>query len=400
MSGLYLYDDARARTFEPFALTRPTSELRAGTALGRERWEHALGVRADGALVAPHLYDFEEAGAPLAVLHAPAGAILANSRCAVALAALADEADLWTCGGRVAAVRLASALTVDDLAHGDVPLEAVRAAGTRVAEISGRWIDEVWDLLSTLGAQLREDIAAIGPTLDCVPANGAIVIGSHPVYVERGAGIEPQVCFDVTGGPVLVRAGAHVRAFTRVGGPCWIGAGSAILGDRVQGCAIGEGSRIRGEMSETIVVGNANKVHDGFIGNSYLGRWVNLGAGTTTSNLKNTYGAVALWTPSGIRDTGVLNIGTLFGDHVKTGIGMRLTTGSVIGAGSNIYGSAMPPKFVPPFSWGEGDALGSYRLDKFLQTAERAMMRRQVELGARARAQLSEAHARAQRVPR
>jgi hypothetical protein len=151
---------------------------------------------------------------------------------------------------------------------------------------------------------------------------------------------------------------------------------------------------VRGELSETIVLGHANKAHDGFVGHSYLGRWVNLGAGTITSNLKNTYGTVQLWTPDGMRDTGTIKLGSFLGDHVKTGIGTRLTTGSVIGAGSNVYGSRMPPKFVRPFSWGEGDALVPYRLDRFLAIAERAMGRRQITLGAGARRQLAAAHER------
>lgn len=121
---------------------------------------------------------------------------------------------------------------------------------------------------------------------------------------------------------------------------------------------------------------------------------MNLGAGTITSNLKNTYGPVALWTPQGMQNTGMSKLGTFFGDHVKTGIGLRLTTGSVIGAGSNIYGSAMPPKHVPPFSWGQGDTLATYHLDQFLTVAERAMARRGVALGDRGRRQLATAHTR------
>jgi hypothetical protein len=144
------------------------------------------------------------------------------------------------------------------------------------------------------------------------------------------------------------------------------------------------------------MLGQANKAHDGFIGHSYLGRWVNLGAGTITSNLKNTYGTVSLWTPDGMRDTGVQKLGTLFGDHVKTGIGLRITTGSVLGAGSNVFGSDVPPKHVPPFSWGEGRSLGTYRIDKFLDVTRRAMSRRQVTLGERGCRQLTRAFERAQ----
>ena len=136
-------------------------------------------------------------------------------------------------------------------------------------------------------------------------------------------------------------------------------------------------------MSNTIFLGHSNKGHDGFVGHSYLGRWVNIGAGTITSNLKNTYGTVALWTPSGVRDTGMQFLGTMFGDHVKTGIGLRLTTGTVIGAGANVYGS-MPPKTVAPFSWGDAPNYPSYRADKFVETAARMMARRHVELSDRA----------------
>lgn len=394
MTALYLYDDARARTFEPFALTRPLGEMRAGTELIRRRWEQAFNVRIAGTVTAPHLGHFEELDAPPVVEGAiPAGAILANSRCVVPLGMQAGDAGVWMCDGRVAAVRLEREVTPAMLEGGARSLETL-AAGASTAEIPGRWLEEVWDFVSQLLAQLREDIGVIGPQLACTTSEQVAVLGTNGVYVERGATVEPFVCFDVTAGPVLVRRDAVVKAFTRLVGPCAIASGATVQGERIHGCSIGEASIVHGELSETVVLGHANKSHDGFVGHSYLGRWVNLGAGTITSNLKNTYGPVTLWTPQGVRDTGLLKLGTFFGDHVKTGIGLRLTTGSVIGAGSNIYGSIMPPKYVPPFSWGEGAALSAYRFDRFLMVAERVMTRRQVVLGARARQQLAAAHAR------
>jgi hypothetical protein len=123
-----------------------------------------------------------------------------------------------------------------------------------------------------------------------------------------------------------------------------------------------------------------------------LGRWVNLGAGTITSNLKNTYGPVSLWTPHSMRDTGMQFLGTMFGDHAKTGIGTSLTTGTVLGAGANVYGAESPPKVVPPFAWGSAPPYAVYRLDKFLEVAERMMARRQVTLTDRGRQQLAASH--------
>jgi UDP-N-acetylglucosamine diphosphorylase/glucosamine-1-phosphate N-acetyltransferase len=394
VTQLYLYDDALARSFEPFALTRPFGEMRAGMALGRARWERAMDETAAGFIGAGHLRDFEETGAPPSAEDIRAGSIIANSRCLVPLGWSAHEADVWTCDGAIAAVRIANGVSAAELADGSRALESLRASGTRVVDIPGRWVRHVWELITQLLPQLREDIEALGPHLSCAMPEGAIVIGGDPVYVESGAQIEPQVVFDVTSGPVLVRRGAHVRAFTRLAGPCAVLENANVLGDRVSGCSIGEWSVIRGEISETIVLGYSNKGHEGFVGHSYLGRWVNLGAGTTTSNLKNTYGSVQLWTPNGVQDTRTNKLGTLLGDHAKTGIGTRLTTGTVVGAGANVFGSGIPPKYVPPFSWLDGEQVTEFRLPKFLEIASRVMSRRSVAFSERARRQLSASHAK------
>ena len=393
--ALFLYDDERARQFEPFALTRPAAELRSGALLTRQRWEAVAGARASGLICAPHLADFEEGDAPPAAQgELPAGAVIATARCTVDLTAPLGDASAWSCDGRIAAVRLARATPVSVFAGGGLALETLAPAGIAPRPLEGRWLDEVWDLVRLLPEQLAADIARLGPRLETeVPAE-AVRLGAHPLYVERGAVVEPQVCFDLTEGPVLVRRGATVRAFTRLVGPVAVGEGSIVSGDRVAATAIGEHCRVHGEVSNTIFLAYSNKGHEGFVGHSYLGRWTNLGAGTITSNLKNTYGPVAVWTPSGVRDTGLQFLGSLIGDHAKTGIGMRLTTGSVIGAGANVFGATMPPKAVAPFSWGDGAPYATYALDKFLVVAERVMARRHVALGERGRRHLASVHGR------
>jgi UDP-N-acetylglucosamine diphosphorylase / glucose-1-phosphate thymidylyltransferase / UDP-N-acetylgalactosamine diphosphorylase / glucosamine-1-phosphate N-acetyltransferase / galactosamine-1-phosphate N-acetyltransferase len=151
--------------------------------------------------------------------------------------------------------------------------------------------------------------------------------------------------------------------------------------------------KVNGEISSSILIGHCNKGHDGFVGHSVVGRWANLGADTVTSNLKNSYGSVALWTPRGVEETGLQFLGSLIGDHVKTGIGTRLTTGCVLGAGANVFGTRMPPKAVAPFAWGEAPDWGTFALDKFLEVTERVMARRDVVLDDGMRACLSAAHA-------
>jgi hypothetical protein len=284
MSAFVLYDDATARGFAPFALTRPAGELRAGARLTRERWTRALALPATGFIGASHLRQFAEFDAPPAAAGTlDAGTWLVNARCAPRLDpwTLAADAATIRCAGRVAAVRLASAIDVADVAAGVTALEEL-ATGPSV-DIEGWWLDHVWDIVALLPAMLAGDAAALLPAAP--DARGISVLGPHAVHVAADATIEPFVVADTSAGPVVIEGGAHVMAFTRLVGPCVIGAGSTVMGGRLACCSIGPAVKVSGEMSVTVMIGHANKGHDGFVGHSVIGRWANLGAGTITSNL-------------------------------------------------------------------------------------------------------------------
>jgi UDP-N-acetylglucosamine diphosphorylase / glucose-1-phosphate thymidylyltransferase / UDP-N-acetylgalactosamine diphosphorylase / glucosamine-1-phosphate N-acetyltransferase / galactosamine-1-phosphate N-acetyltransferase len=388
----YLYDDIRARAFEPFSLSRPVGELRAGAELIRRRWEIALGARCAGFLGAPHLADFDEDQASSAATGSelPSGSIVVNARCAPVLAP-AVQADLWRCGQQIAAVRLLAARPAAAFADGRLDLSALPMPTARLGALHGWWLENIWDLIRHLVPMLSDDITRIAPSVTREPGATATILGDHAVVIEAGSRVEPMVVLDATAGPILIRRGASVASFTRLAGPSVIGFDSQLLGGKVSTVSIGEHCRVHGEMSTTVMIGHANKGHDGFVGHSVLGRWSNLGASTVTSNLKNTYGTVQLWTPSGLQDTGLQFLGTMFGDHAKTGIGTRLTTGSVIGTGANVVTTGVAPKVVPPFAWGESDA--TYDIDRFVQVAERVMARREVALSQRARRLLASAYA-------
>src|SRR3984957_3559923 len=396
--AIYLYDDARARRFEPFALTRPIGELRAGALITRHRWSLVAGEPVVGHVTAPHLGRFEELDAPPVETDTlPAGSLLVNARCIPALGSAAPTAQLWRVADHAAAVRLPHAVPISQLDNGAVSLDLLAAAldVTAQVEIPGRWLDDVWDLIRHLPTQLADDISVLGPGLDLdTNVDHVARRGTHALFVERGAEVEPHVTVALTAGPVLVRTGTIVQSFTRVVGPCYVGEHSMVSTDRIAGSSIGEHCKGHGEVSTAVLLGHANKSHDGFVGHSYLGRWVNLGAGTITSNLKNTYGPVHLWTPYGIVNTGLTFLGTMFGDYAKTGIGTRLTTGTVVGAGANVFGTAPTGKFVPPFAWGDGSPYETFAIDKFLEVAERQMARRSIALSEGARAQLKAAHQR------
>ncbi len=262
----------------------------------------------------------------------------------------------------------------------------------------GELLDRIWQLVSGNPARTGVDIETLksGAPAPVLP-DGAHHWGKHPLFIDETATVEPGCAFVTTDGPIWIDRGAHIRAFTRLAGPAYIGPNSTLIGGSVEAVSLGPVCRVGGELAESVCLGYMNKQHDGHIGHAYLGRWVNLGAETTNSDLKNNYGTVRMWTPAGEVDTGEVKLGSLLGDHVKTGIGLLLNTGTIIGAGSNIFGTSMPPTFVPPFSWGTGDRLGEYRLDEFLKCADMAMSRREVGLSASMREMLGASWHRARR---
>ncbi len=397
---LYLFDDARARDWTPFATTRPVGELLLGCLLLRERAERFWGAECAGALVDRDLAGFAEAGTPPIFHDVPVPSdeplILFSSRAAPNLVAAPPP--------------LPSTETTAKLMIGDEPVGWIVPPGAAppsigdlmspgtatpeapIVQIKGNVVGRPWDLIAMNGAQIREDMPAWSTGGHSSIPKGVHCVGAEQISLGHGVHLEPGVVLDASHGPIHLSDNVEVRAFTRLAGPAFVGEGTRLLGGAFEAVSIGPHCKIRGEVGSSVVLGYSNKAHDGYLGHSYLGKWVNLGALTTTSDLKNTYGTVRAPTPEGLVDTGLQKIGSMIGDHAKTGIGTMLSTGSVIGAGSNLFGDVMPPRSVPPFTWGgAGNALEEYDLERFLAVAERTMGRRSVALRDEDRTLLSRA---------
>ncbi len=392
MTALYLLEpDRPGPAWAPFAGVRPLAELRAGAWRIRERWEAAGNAEAT-AILGVHVDGFHEGDEPRVQAPAPIDgpAVIGASWFAPTGARLPDLGALTT-GGAVGRLQHDGA-TVGWTVPAGRRWSGADQVGDPV-EIDGLVLRGAFDLVTALERFLPEDCADLraAPTTG-IPL-GSIVLGDPADVVVMGAAVEPGVVFDVRHGAVVVAEGVEVRHGTRLEGPVYAGRGSKLLGGFIRGSAIGPECRIHGEVSASVFLGYANKSHDGFVGHSVVGHWVNLGALTTTSNLKNTYGPVRLELPGERIETGRRNLGTLFGDHAKTAIGTMLPTGTVIGAGANVFGPPAPPKYVPPFAWGsEGDERQT--ADGFLRVAERVMIRRAVELTPERRRSLERTFAR------
>jgi len=375
---LVLLEPEDAVAWAPFHGARPVCELRAGLWRIRERWEAVLGV-GTSAIIGESSLGFIEIDTP-------------ETRSAEALRGplIVARSDFAPAGTRMSLGPEVRRLTSDGITvawiipdgeswHADL-LGASQ-------EIDGLLLRGAFDLVTALEQLLEHDCADfLTGVTDLLPGN-TTVLGDVARVRSSGADIEPGVVFDVRHGVIVIDHGAEVRSGTRLEGPCYVGPGARVLGGFIRTSIIGPRSVVRGEVSSTIFHGYANKGHDGFVGHSVIGRWVNLGAGTTTSNLKNTYGIVRLSIAGTPVETGRQFLGSLIGDHAKTAIGTMLPTGTVIGAGANVFGEGLT-KYVPPFAWG---ANGKEQLTEegFLRIAERVMPRRDVAVTAERRASLT-----------
>jgi UDP-N-acetylglucosamine diphosphorylase/glucosamine-1-phosphate N-acetyltransferase len=391
---LFLFDDRRARHWAPFTLTRPVGEILHGCLKLRERAERVFGVPCEGYVTRHALRGFDEPGSPPTVEADAIGTdgtrVLLSSRAVLELEPVepGDAPRRITVGGEpVGWVCPPGSPGPSELWLRDPPTAPAQPADA--VELPGSVLGRPWDLVAANADRVATDVDRMWPKADDPP--GVVRIGTGAISLGEGAGIEPGVHVDTRAGPVRLAEGVRVEGPARLTGPLFVGRGTRVLGGSVGTSSIGPVCVVRGEIADSVFLGFVNKAHDGYIGHAMLGRWVNLGAYTTNSDLKNNYRPVHVWTPDGDLDTGLLKVGCFLGDHVKTGIGTVLNTGTVVGAGSNIFGGLMPPTVVPPFSWGAGPDLRDHNLDKFLVTAEHAMSRRDQDLTAGQRRILQEA---------
>lgn len=386
MTALYLLEpDSPGAAWAPFAGIRPIAELRAGIWRIRERWEAAAGTDA-AAILGNHAAGFTEGDEP--PIRQPAS--------------IEGPAMIGASWFAPTGAPIMPTEGVRRLVHRDETVGWVVPSGDHWSgphdkgpglEVDGLSLHGTYDLLTALEQLLTADCGDfLAAPSEGVP-KGSVVLGDSTQLISLGASVEPGVVFDLRHGAVVIDQGSEIRSGTRLEGPLYVGPSTRVLGGFLRASVFGPECRIHGEISASVFLGFANKSHDGFVGHSIVGQWVNIGAGTTTSNLKNTYGPVRLEV-NGLRiETGRLNLGSLIGDHAKTAIGTLLATGTVISAGANVFGPATPPKYVPPFAWG---CAGGERMteDGFLRIAERVMGRRNVTFSPERRESLRLAYQR------
>lgn len=244
-------------------------------------------------------------------------------------------------------------------------------------------ISEVWHIFQQNAAQIKTDFSSISKTgvSATITDKFTKIYNPENVFVERGAVIRAAI-INAEHGPVYIGKNAEVQEGALIRGPFSLGEGSVVnMGGKMRGdTTVGPYSKVGGEVSNSVIFGYSNKGHDGFIGNTVIGEWCNLGADTNTSNLKNNYDIVKLWNypKNGFKSTGVQFCGLMMGDHSKCGINTMFNTGTVVGVSANIFGDGFPRNFIPSFAWGGASGFTTFDIKKAFEVAERVMARRSV----------------------
>jgi UDP-N-acetylglucosamine diphosphorylase/glucosamine-1-phosphate N-acetyltransferase len=382
-----VFEDAGVAHLYPLTRTRPAFDLLCGASSLMERLQRFFAVNEVRLLVRPALAELCRVTHPgLAVNDLsglrPGPLLLVNARWLPpeARRPAFTHSVMGLHGNSVAYVYLDTPEVPDDL---PADLDACLPNWKRALpgqEAGGCMIDYPWDLIEANGPALAQDFVAWKAGRQCkyVP-EGVMVLGPwESLLIDPAATVEPLVVADTRKGPVLIDRGAVVEAFSRLEGPCYVGPETRVLGARVRGCSFGPQCRIGGEVAASIFQGYANKSHDGFVGHSYVGEWVNLAAGTQTSDLRIDYAPINLVVGGRKVETGLLKVGSFIGDHTKTALNVVFNTGSLIGPFAQLLISAsMAPRVVPAFCrYGHGRLQERTDLWEMFATAATVMRRR------------------------
>jgi UDP-N-acetylglucosamine diphosphorylase / glucose-1-phosphate thymidylyltransferase / UDP-N-acetylgalactosamine diphosphorylase / glucosamine-1-phosphate N-acetyltransferase / galactosamine-1-phosphate N-acetyltransferase len=396
---LCLVEDDDVTDLEPLTLARPMFEQRLGAGTIGSKIERAFRVdrvgESRGALIRPHLVATQRERDPRMVINDPrwlaAGpTVLVNARWvppAEFSAPRKDKPWMGLCEGEPAC-----ALVYPDQAAalewgGIETLFENLSDEVECRDVGGEWIRRPWDLVGRNSDHLVRDFAAAGATGVSADhlAKLALVGPIERLSIHETARIDPFTVFDTTNGPITIEADVWVQPFTRVEGPCFVGRATQLFRANLRGgVTLGPNCRIGGEVEASIVHGHSNKYHEGFLGHAYVGEWVNLGAITSNSDLRNDYGEVLVPLSGSPIATGQAKVGCFLGDHTRTGMGCMLNTGTAVGVMCNLLpGGPLLPKYVPSFAAVlYGRVAPGFSLARLLDTARTVKGRRGKEFSA------------------
>lgn len=375
-----LFDGSVRKQLLPFTFTRPVAEIRIGILTIREKWEKLLG-----STTSTVTEDYLSGKWPLVEMEQN---IMINASYLPTPELLAQIEDLQE----------DQAIFHDEEVVAFFSLEDQEVDFSKYFNIDLQGepfrIANSWDIFSKNERAIAADFEIITKDRSSSPIPSSNnVIALENIFFEQGAKVE-FATLNASTGPIYIAAGAEVMEGSLVRGPFSLGEHSVLkMGAKIYGpTTVGPYCKVGGEVTNSVLFGYSNKGHEGYLGNSVLGEWCNLGADTNNSNLKNNYAEVRLWDyeTEGFARTGLQFCGLMMGDHSKCGINTMFNTGTVVGVSANIFGSGFPRNFVPSFSWGGSAGMTTFKTSKAFEVAEVVMNRRNIEFSNEDRAILEQ----------
>ena len=364
-----LFDGPYRNQLLPFTYTRPVAEIRVGILTIRQKWESFLDYTTTTVTE-----DYLSEKYPMVELEDNIiinASYLPNKELAIQIKQLKHQQALVK-DGDIIAFFSKEGETYEDFSG----FETIVFTSEVVT------IKNTWDIFSKNGEAIENDFELItkGKTSEPIPSS-VQTINPSQIFIEKGAKLNFAI-LNASSGPIYIGKDAEIMEGSIVRGPFALCEHATLkLGAKIYGqTTVGPHSKVGGEVNNSVIFGYSNKGHDGFLGNSVLGEWCNLGADTNTSNLKNNYAEVRLWDYDSERfaKTGLQFCGLMMGDHSKCSINTMFNTGTVVGVSANIFGSGFPRNFVPSFTWGGSQGMVTYKTNKAFEVAEKVMARRDV----------------------
>jgi len=369
-SSITLFDDLQIRQqLLPFTYTRSIADIRIGVTTIVEKWISFFGSSTFYIKTEDYLQTrYSQASGSSLFINA---CIIPDEAIVAAISALKEDQYLIK-GQRTIAIANTDSMNLSDKV-------AVEYTGDVLV------IEQPWDIFKKNEAVLTADFYRLtkGRVSQPLATTNTLIGDTSRLFIEEGATIEASV-LNTNTGVIYIGKEAEIMEGTVIRGPLAMCEHSAIkLAGKIYGATtLGPHVKVGGEVNNSVIFGYSNKGHDGFLGNSVIGEWCNLGADTNNSNLKNNYGEVKVWSYAKGQEinTGLQFCGLMMGDHSKCGINTMFNTGTVVGVSANIFGAGFPPKHIPSFSWGGAEEMVDFDLEKAMEVAERMMERRHIAL--------------------
>ena len=365
-----LFDGNVRNQLLPFTFTRPVADIRIGILTIREKWEMLLGSTTT-TITEDYLTDKY----PMVELERNVlinASFIPSEKLVEMVKNLSEDQAIFYKDEPVAF-----------FSYEDQEVDFEKYAKTEYIEDNLLRIEHSWDIFSKNGEAIQRDFELItkGRTSEPIPEMTP-VFNPELIFIEEGA-VLPLCSLNATNGPIYIGRNTEIMEGSMIRGPFALCEGATVkMSAKIYGpTTIGPYSKVGGEVNNSVIFGYSNKGHDGFLGNSVIGEWCNLGADTNNSNLKNNYAEVRLWDyeTEGFARTGLQFCGLMMGDHSKCGINTMFNTGTVIGVSANIFGSGFPRNFIPSFSWGGSAGMTTFKTDKAFEVARVVMSRRDIE---------------------